>query len=63
LHIGLDAGTGQIVASALTGREANDGAQIGPLLDQVTGVVASVAGDGAYDQDRVYAEIAESLFE
>jgi DDE family transposase len=35
LHLGLDADTGQIVASVLTGREADDGAQVGPLLDRV----------------------------
>src|SRR5215211_6746302 len=58
LHIGMDAGTGQIVASALTGREADDGAQVGPLLDQVAGPVASFTGDGAYDQDGVYATVA-----
>jgi DDE family transposase len=49
LHLGLDANTGHIVASALTGREADDGAQVGPLLNQVTGAVASFTGDGAYD--------------
>ena len=59
LHLGVDADTGQIVAAALTGREADDGAQVGPLLDQVAGPVASFTGDGAYDQDRVYADIAE----
>ena len=59
LHIGLDANTGQVVASALAGPETDDGAQVGPLLDQVAGSVASVTGEGAYDQDRVYADIAE----
>jgi len=59
LHIGVDADTGQIVAAALTGREADDGAQVGPLLDQVAGAVASVTGDGAYDQEGVYASIGE----
>ena len=59
LHLGVDANTGQIVAAALTGCEADDGAQVGPLLDQVTGAVASVTGDGAYDQDGVYASVAE----
>ena len=59
LHIGLDAGTGQIVASALTGHDADDGAQVGPFLDQVAGSVASFTGDGAYDQERVYASIGE----
>src|SRR5215207_7973313 len=39
LHLGVDAGTGQIVAAALTSHDADDGAQLGPLLDQVTGSV------------------------
>jgi len=59
LHIGLDAGNGQIVAAALTAKEVDDGAEVGPLLDQVSGVVASFTGDGGYDQDRVYASVAE----
>jgi hypothetical protein len=59
LHLGVDADTGQIVAPALTGREADDGAQVGPMLDQVAGPVASVTGDGAYDQDSVYASVAQ----
>jgi DDE family transposase len=59
LHPGVDVNTGQIVASALTGREADDGAQVGPLLDQVAEPVGSFTGDGAYDQDRVYAAVAE----
>jgi hypothetical protein len=37
----------------------DDGTQVGPLLDQVTDPVASVTGDGAYDQDAVYAAVAE----
>jgi hypothetical protein len=59
LHLGVDADTGRIVASALTGREMDDGAQAGPLLDQVAGALASFTGDGGYDQDRVYASVAE----
>ena len=55
----MDATTGQIVASALTGCEADDGTQVGPLLDHVAGPVASVKGDGAYDQESVYASVAE----
>jgi hypothetical protein len=29
------------------------------LLDQVTGLLTSVTADGAYDQDGVYADVAE----
>jgi hypothetical protein len=59
LHLGVDAGTGQIVAAALTGKEVDDAVQIGPLLDQVAGSLSSVTTDGAYDQDGVYADIAD----
>ena len=58
LHIGTDAGTGRIVAAALTGHEADDGSQVGPLLDRIDGSVASFTGDGAFDRDDVYAEVA-----
>src|SRR5919202_3526147 len=55
LHIGMEAGTGRIVAAVLTDKEADDGAQVGPLLDQGDGPVASFTGDGAYDQESVYS--------
>ncbi|WP_043343331.1 IS5 family transposase [Belnapia moabensis] len=58
LHLATDADTGRIVASALTDRDADDGSQVGPLLDQADGPVASFTGDGAYDRDDVYAEVA-----
>ena len=58
LHLATDADTGRIVASVLTDKDADDGSQVGPLLDQVDGPVASVTGDGAYDRDDVYAEVA-----
>src|SRR3954469_17006050 len=59
MHIGVDADTGQIVASALTTHDADDGSQVGPLLDQVDGRIASVTGDGAYDQNGVSASVGE----
>jgi hypothetical protein len=59
LHVGLDAETGQIVASALTGRDVDDASQVGPLLDQVAGAVAAFTADGAYDQESVYADVAQ----
>ena len=55
----MDAGTGQIVATTLTAKEVDDGAQVGPLLDQVAGPVASFTADGAYDQEGVAAAVAE----
>jgi hypothetical protein len=58
LHIGVDADTGRIVAAALTTNEVDDGSQVGPLLDQIDDPIASLTGDGAYDQDGVYGEVA-----
>src|SRR4051812_36456533 len=58
LHLATDADTGHIVASVLTSRDVDDGSQVGPLLDQVDSSVTSFTGDGAYDRDDVYAEVA-----
>src|SRR3954471_608061 len=59
LHLGVDAETGRIVAPTLTERHEDDAAQVGPVLDQVEDPVASVTADGAYDQESVYADVAE----
>jgi hypothetical protein len=59
LHLGVDADSGQIVAATLTRKDIDDACQVDPLLDQVTGAVASFTSDGAYDQERVYASVAE----
>jgi hypothetical protein len=58
LHLATDADTGRIAASEVTDKDTDDGSQIGPLLDQVEGPVASFTGDGAYDRDDVYAGVA-----
>jgi len=57
LHLGVDADTGEIIATMLTSHDVDDGSQVGPLLDQVDGPVASFTGDGAFDRDDVYDEI------
>jgi hypothetical protein len=59
LHLGVGAKTGQIVASALTSKEIDDGVAVNPLLDQVSGSLSSLTADGAYDQDGVYTAVAE----
>jgi hypothetical protein len=59
LHIGVDAETGLILASELTTHDVDDGSQIEPLLDQITGSLASFIGDGAYDQAGVYDTVAK----
>jgi len=46
LHIGVDADTGEIIAADLTNKDVDDGSQVGPLLEQIAGPVASFTGDG-----------------
>jgi len=57
LHIAVDADTGQIAAAALNTGDVDDASQVGSLLDQVEGPVASFTADGAHDQDGVYGEV------
>jgi Transposase DDE domain len=58
LHLATDADTGRIIVSVLTDKDADDGSQVGLLLDQVDGLVTSFTADGAFDRDNVYAEVA-----
>ena len=58
LRLGVDADTGETVAAALTSSDVDDGSQVGPLLGRVRRPVASFTGDGAYDRDDVYGEVA-----
>jgi hypothetical protein len=59
LHIGVDAETGQILASELTTSDVDDGSQVEPLLDQIPAPLASFIGDGAYDQAGVYGTVGK----
>src|ERR687886_774860 len=59
LHVGVDADTGQFLAVASTTNDVDDGSQVGPLLDQIDGPVASFTADGGFDRDDVYEAVAE----
>jgi hypothetical protein len=59
LHLGTDVDTGRIVASVLTNHDADDGSQVGPLLDRIGTPIASFTADGAFDRDDVYAAVAQ----
>src|SRR4051794_2719340 len=39
LHLATDADTGRIVASVLTDKDADDGSQVGPLLERIDGAL------------------------
>jgi hypothetical protein len=55
LHLAVDPGSGEILACELTSNEEGDASQVGPLLEQIPGPIASVIADGAYDGEPVYA--------
>lgn len=59
LHLGVDAETGEIVASVLTDKEVDDASQVEPLLDQldVDVAVTSFTADGAYDSQGVSSTV------
>src|ERR687893_533095 len=59
LHLAVDPGTGEILASELTATDEGDASQVGPLLDQIHRPVASVTADGAYDGEPVYRAVSE----
>lgn len=53
MHLAINADTSDIEAVTLTGNDVDDATEVGPLLDQVTGKIASARGDGAYDKKKV----------
>src|SRR5919107_5198960 len=59
LHLAVDPDSGEILASELTTSEEGDASQVGPLLEQIPGPIASVIADGAYDGEPVYRAVAE----
>jgi Transposase DDE domain len=59
LHLAVDPDTGEILASELTTTADGDASLVGPLLSQISGPIASVTADGAYDGEPVYRTIAE----
>jgi len=59
LHLAVDPSTGELLASELTGNEDGDASQVGPLLEQIAGLIASMTADGAYDGELVYRAVAE----
>jgi Transposase DDE domain len=55
----VDPNSSEILASELTSNEVGDPSMVGPLLEQIPGVLASVTADGAYDAAPVYRAVAE----
>jgi len=57
LHIGIDAGNGEIVAFDLTDKDVDDASHVAALLDKLPQAPASFMGDGAYDGAATYDAI------
>lgn len=57
-HLGVDAGTGEVVARVLTDDGADDAGGVPALLGQVEDEIASVTADGAYDGEPVHRAVA-----
>ena len=54
----MDATSNTIVAATLTTTSDGDASQVGPLLGQTSGVIATVMANGAYDGEPIYQPIA-----
>ena len=57
LHLVVNAGTSDILASSLTTHRARDAAQVPVLLAQIDDPMVSAMADGAYDTSSVYAAL------
>ncbi len=57
MHIGVDAGNGEIVAFDLTDKDVDDASHVPTLLDQLTQDPPSFIADGAYDRAATYDAI------
>src|SRR3954447_13295604 len=61
LHLAVDSNSSEILASELTSNEVGDPSMVGPLLEQIPGILASLTADGAYDGEPVYRAVAQRL--
>jgi hypothetical protein len=57
-HLAVDADTGMVMASSLTGNDAGNPPQVAPRLDQIEATIASVTADGAYEGMPTYDVVA-----
>jgi len=59
LHLAIDPSSGEILASRLATIDEGNASQVGPLLGQLSGPIASVTAGGAYDGEPTYQAVAE----
>ena len=54
LHLGVDEGSGEIVAAVLSSNNVSDSEALPQLLEQVGEPIAQISGDGGYDKRPCY---------
>ncbi|OUL25012.1 IS5 family transposase [Nostoc sp. 106C] len=59
LHLGVDEGSGEILAAVVTTNDVADCEVLPDLLDQIAQQIEQVSGDGGYDTKGCYDTIAE----
>jgi len=59
LHIAMDEATGEILALVASTSNVSDKAVLPNLMEQITGEIAQLTGDGGYDYADCYEAIAE----
>ena len=59
LHLGVDEGTGEILAAVVTSNDMADCEVLPDLLEQVDQEIEQVSGDGGYDTFECYDAIAQ----
>jgi hypothetical protein len=59
LHLMIEHGSQQVVATSITEKDVLDRREVPDLLGQVEGRIGQVLGDGAYDYAVCYAAISE----
>ena len=60
LHLGVDEGTGEILAAVVTSNDMADCEVLPDLLEQVDQEIEQVSGDGGYDTFECYDAIGAS---
>ena len=59
LHLGVNDGDLEILASTLTPDDVGDASQVPDLLDQIEDDIESFTADGAYDNEAVYEAVED----
>jgi len=60
LHIGMDEATGEVLAAVASDKDMADKHVLPDLLEQISGPITQLSGDGGYDYTTCYEALAET---